>query len=345
MCQIVFMQKESNRPKPGTPEAKRELDALHKLMRRYTAGDDLTAEELHLLDKVAVSDERTSPGKDPETENAGRRILRRVYAAMGRQDGRQPAAVRKFRPVSRLYRYGIAATVLLLVSIGAVIGFRALERTPQPVELTALQEVEEFTLPDGTRIYLNRGSKLSYDDRTFNDERREIRLSGEAFFEVAKNPAKPFIVYGGQTQTTVLGTSFNVKAYPGVRDNVISVRDGCVKVENVQHRVLAVLTRNRQITWDTASQTARLDSIDWQRAAGWKDGRMLVLNHAGLDEIKLKMEQCYGVSMTIDRITDGHVSFYGSYPLDDGGETLLKELSCIYGIHSKRQDNRIELYR
>lgn len=72
---------------------------------------------------------------------------------------------------------------------------------------------------------------------------------------------------------------------------------------------------------------------------------MLVLNHAGLDEIKLKMEQCYGVSMTIDRITDGQVSFYGSYPLDDGGAALLKELSCIYGIHSKRQDNRIELYR
>ena len=339
------MEKESKQPKLGTPEAKRELDALHKLMRRYTAGGDLTVEELHLLDKVAVSNERTSPGKEPETKNAGRRILRRVYAATVPHDGRQTAAVRKIRPVSRLYRYGAVATFLLLVGVSAVIGFRALERTPQLVELAALQEVEEFTLPDGSRIYLNRGSKLTYDDRTFNDERREIRLSGEAFFEVAKNPAKPFIVYGGQTQTTVRGTSFNVKAYPGVRENVISVRDGRVEVKNAEHEVLAVLTRNRQITWDTATQTARQDSIAWQRAAGWKDGRMLVLNHAGLDEIKLKMEQCYGVSMTIDRITDGQVSFYGSYPLDDGGAALLKELSCIYGIHSKGQDNRIELYR
>ena len=233
------MEKESKQPKLGTPEAKRELDALHKLMRRYTAGGDLTAEELHLLDKVAVSDERTSPGKEPETKNAGRRILRRVYAATVPHDGRQTAAVRKIRPVSRLYRYGVVATFLLLVGVSAVIGFRALERTPQLVELAALQEVEEFTLPDGSRIYLNRGSKLTYDDRTFNDERREIRLSGEAFFEVAKNPAKPFIVYGGQTQTTVRGTSFNVKVYPGVRENVISVRDGRVEVKNAEHEVLA----------------------------------------------------------------------------------------------------------
>lgn len=185
------MEKESKQPKLGTPEAKRELDALHKLMRRYTAGGDLTAEELHLLDKVAVSDERTSPGKEPETKNAGRRILRRVYAATVPHDGRQTAAVRKIRPVSRLYRYGVVATFLLLVGVSAVIGFRALERTPQLVELAALQEVEEFTLPDGSRIYLNRGSKLTYDDRTFNDERREIRLSGEAFFEVAKTPRSP----------------------------------------------------------------------------------------------------------------------------------------------------------
>lgn len=84
------MEKESKQPKLGTPEAKRELDALHKLMRRYTAGGDLTVEELHLLDKVAVSDERTSPGKEPETKNAGRRILRRVYAATVPHDGDRP---------------------------------------------------------------------------------------------------------------------------------------------------------------------------------------------------------------------------------------------------------------
>lgn len=328
-----------------TSAARRELDALHRLMRRYTAGDDLTAEELHLLDKAVISGERTTPGEESETKNAGKRILRRVYAATVSHDGRPTAPVRKIRPVSRLCRYGIAATFLLLVGIGAVTGYRALERTPQLVELAALQDVEKFTLPDGSRIYLNRGSRLTYDEGTFNDERREISLSGEAFFEVAKNPSKPFIVYGGQTQTTVRGTSFNVKAYPGVRENVISVRDGRVEVKNAGHGVLAVLTRNRQITWDTATQTARQDTIDWQCAAGWKDGRRLVLNHAGLDEIKLRMEQCYGVSMDTGRITDLRISFYGSYPLDDGGAALLEELSCIYGIRSKRQGDRIELYR
>lgn len=73
---------------------------------------------------------KDKPGKEPETKNAGRRILRRVYAATVPHDGRQTAAVRKIRPVSRLYRYGAVATFLLLVGVSAVIGFRALERTP-----------------------------------------------------------------------------------------------------------------------------------------------------------------------------------------------------------------------
>jgi len=90
------------------------------------------------------------------------------------------------------------------------------------------------TLPDGTVVQLNAGSRLEITEATFNRQKREVWLSGEAFFEVAKNPEKPFIIHTGTMQTTVRGTSFNVKAYGELGENVVSVRNG--RVEIVENR-------------------------------------------------------------------------------------------------------------
>lgn len=88
----------------------------------------------------------------------------------------------------------------------------------------------KITLPDGTIVSLNAGSKLDYNPSLFNRELREIYLSGEAFFEVVKNTKKPFIVHTENMLVTVLGTSFNLKSYPGENQSEASLIKGSIEV-------------------------------------------------------------------------------------------------------------------
>jgi transmembrane sensor len=88
----------------------------------------------------------------------------------------------------------------------------------------------KLTLPDGTQVWLNAGSRIEYNDAVFNKTQREVTLTGEAFFDVTKNPQKPFIVHSGNMQLKVLGTAFNVKAYPGEKNMETSLLRGLVEV-------------------------------------------------------------------------------------------------------------------
>ncbi|WP_277236449.1 FecR family protein [Hymenobacter sp. YC55] len=92
------------------------------------------------------------------------------------------------------------------------------------------QQVQTFTLPDSSVITLHPGSRLRYQ-AAFTGPRREVHLQGEAFFKVHKNPAQPFLVFTKQVVTTVLGTSFRVKAYTGSSEASVAVREGKVAVQ------------------------------------------------------------------------------------------------------------------
>lgn len=91
------------------------------------------------------------------------------------------------------------------------------------------KQVQSFTLTDSSRISLYPGSSIQYQVN-LTGPRREVKLKGEAFFQVAKNPTRPFLVYTDQLVTTVLGTSFHVKAYVG-RPNEVAVHEGRVSVQ------------------------------------------------------------------------------------------------------------------
>ncbi|MBO9153381.1 FecR domain-containing protein [Chitinophaga sp. GCM10012297] len=102
-----------------------------------------------------------------------------------------------------------AAAVVIVAAAGLV--FTLVQRGKETV-LVADADKKTFTLPDGSRVYLNRNSQVSYN-AGFGDDNRTVKLKGEAFFDVAADAANPFIVAAGASQTKVLGTSFVIKAY------------------------------------------------------------------------------------------------------------------------------------
>ena len=199
-------------------------------------------------------------------------------------------------------------------------------------------------LPDGSVVTLNAGSRLELAEALYNKEKREVWLSGEAFFEVAPDPHKPFIVHAGALQTRVHGTSFNVKAYPSLEEQVVTVRDGKVEVSQGRHS-LALLTADRQVCYDTVSGKAEVSEVDGEGAAGWLYGN-LVLNGATPQELQLRFEQWYGMRLRLEggALAGRHV--LGYFAPGHTAPQVLDALCAIYPIHYRidKENKEITIY-
>jgi ferric-dicitrate binding protein FerR (iron transport regulator) len=137
---------------------------------------------------------------------------------------------------------------LVAASLAAVIGLGAallLKSRPSGTEIAAttssqqsgLSEIStrygsksKVTLPDGTMVWLNSGSNFTYDNNHFGETGREVTLSGEAFFKVAKDPGHPFVIHAGKIDIRVLGTSFDVKSYPEDATTTATLIQGSIEV-------------------------------------------------------------------------------------------------------------------
>jgi len=138
-----------------------------------------------------------------------------------------------------------AASFLLLISIGFGTYYSKLFTT-QPLAATIQvsgDQQQTLVLPDGTHVKLNGGSQLSYSSDFAECKIRQVTLSGEAFFEVAKNPEKPFVIDAGQSEVKVLGTIFNVKARQG-NNAVVAVQEGKVSFRGKEQTEGIILVAN-----------------------------------------------------------------------------------------------------
>ncbi len=165
----------------------------------------------------------------------------------------------------RKQSFQLAATLLLL--IGAIWLYKTYQtaKTVQPIRESRLAVkpglINRFILlSDGTKVVLHGHSQLQVDP-DFNKKQRTVHLTGEAYFDVAHQAHSPFVIYTGQIKTTVLGTAFNIKAWPQQKDITVSVARGKVKVEG-PNKVLALLTSDKQFTYNTENATSNEKLIE-----------------------------------------------------------------------------------
>ncbi|NJK93574.1 MAG: FecR family protein [Bacteroidales bacterium] len=131
------------------------------------------------------------------------------------------------------YSVKVAAALLMLVATGAVIFYQFKVRSSNNQIITVestLGSRSITVLPDGTKVWLNSGSKLTYNGN-YNEDNREVRLVGEAYFNVVTNPSRPFVVKTEKLNIKAVGTIFNVKAYPEDKEVVTTLVKGKVFVE------------------------------------------------------------------------------------------------------------------
>ena len=152
---------------------------------------------------------------------------------------------------------GAAAIVLLCVA-----GWQAYEQL-RPVEMmtvTAQAETRTVVLPDRTEVILNRYSTLTYPKDFRREARREVSLQGGAYFEVAKDPSHPFVVEAGEVQVEVLGTHFNVEAYPRDREVRTTLLEGSVAVSLPSRSQRLVLAPNERAVYHKSSGSLTQES-------------------------------------------------------------------------------------
>ncbi len=151
-------------------------------------------------------------------------------------------------------------------------------------------------LPDGSVAWLNGASVISHAPH-FNDSVRLVIIQGEAFFEVAKDTLKPFVVKSGHLNTIAIGTSFNINAYPDQDLIKVSLMTGRVKIENENLPIhQTILEPGYEIIYNRKTEHVNERKFKPEEVIGWKDGK-LVFKSATYDEFIGKLSKWYGVDI------------------------------------------------
>jgi ferric-dicitrate binding protein FerR (iron transport regulator) len=186
------------------------------------------------------------------------------------------------------------------------------------------------TLSDGTRVFMNSASALEYP-ATFGGESREVALEGEAFFEVARDEARPFVVRAGQTRAVVLGTSFNLFAYEDEPVHKATLVSGRLAIYPAGTAAGTVLRPGIQAAWRPGDDRVETREVDLAASAAWKDG-IIMLDEDALDVVTRMLARWYDVSVFFDEENTRHQhTFTGKIDRNLDLESVLRTLTRLGG--------------
>jgi transmembrane sensor len=229
-----------------------------------------------------------------------------------------PYANRNTKSTSKiLYRLAavfvgaLAVAAFLLINIKEKITDSAVAESSLIIkEINKGQKMRIF-LPDGSIVFLNSASKLTYPEK-FTGNEREVQLSGEAFFEVAGDPASPFIVKTDGLTTKVYGTSFNVSSYPDAEVISVSLVSGKVMVSRDGSSEIIPLKPGESAELNKRTGTMVREQFDYKKTVLWKDG-IIYFWDSSIHDVIEKLEQWYGVAIHVNKIPESLKPIRGSF--------------------------------
>ena len=197
-----------------------------------------------------------------------------------------------------------------------------------------------LTLSDGTKVYLNSMTSLKYPVQ-FGPGKREVELVGEAYFEVVKNAAKPFVVNTNEMKVEVLGTSFNVNAYEDSKNTVTTLVEGRVKLSHSLNLAEEqILNPNEQGVMDNLSGKIVLSNVDVSNYISWKDGQ-LVFYDMPLEEIMTQLTRWYSAKVFYMNPEVKSMRFSGSLDKYDEIEKFIDIIEATQNVNVRINNNTI----
>lgn len=273
---------------------------FNNLVARFLSGE-LDPEELSVFQEETERD----PAKQKLLEE-----YRRIWDSAGHASGAEsydldrewalmkgelPGFESKVRSLA-YYSYRIAAVLVL----GLLLTFSWIyvSRNTGLEKVVAENEPIGLTLEDGTRVIMNRHTRLRYS-KTFNQEERKIFLSGEAFFDVTREPTRPFVIETGDALVKVLGTSFNVNAYKGNPIVEITVESGMVALSPKDDQEnLIVMKAGSGGIYDRSQKELKLIPTSDPNTISWKT-RELFFEQTSLQEVAELVNKVYDTHVVI----------------------------------------------
>ena len=303
------------------------------IIAKYLACEELSEEEKVILEKIKSDDEKTDlfynlKKFDPDH-------------AWGKIDSHLSQDKKRIITLPRLLR--IAAVVLIVIATGLLVWQAATPKLKTEEFATSQNDITnpEIILPDGTKVKLNHGSKLTYPEQ-FTGTTREVSLSGEAFFNVTHNAEKPFIIKINGASVKVLGTSFNVFAYSNKPIVEVIVKTGRVELNDdvksgSSNANKVVLLPGEKGTLDKQKGILSKESSFDTNNLAWMTHE-IKFKYTSLNEVFSTMEHTFNIRIVADKNVDRNLQLNATFNHQDP-DYIMNVVAMTLNLHLKKEGN------
>lgn len=327
----------------------KERDKLRKTLHRYVKGTylqedvdfliecshdpDLQKEIEAFMDQtwLQTSDTATTPE------------MEQIYSLQAKDLFHDISTKPRKISIRSIFKY---AAIVTLLSLSVVLAYSIKQKSDlNNIIYTELQieygQTQKITLPDGTSVMLNAGSKIKYPNKFITDSRL-IELDGEGFFQVTKNPDKPFIIkLSNDLSIKVLGTSFNVKGYAEDESMVVTVKSGLVQVD-IPDATLK-LRADEQLNYNNINKEHHKQQENSQRAIAWINGR-LYFNQTSIADVAQELKRTYNKKIELDKNSTFDDHIYGEHE-NQSLESVLRSIYYSTNIKYRKEGETIIMYK
>ena len=178
------------------------------------------------------------------------------------------------------------------------------------VLLAAEGSIGKYTLPDGTRLWLNGGSTLTYNSDFDDSAERRVSIDGEAYFEVTRNPRRPFIVEMESMDVKVLGTSFSTRSYPYSGAEDVILLSGKVELNSPLLPDALIMRPDQKVTLDRIARQAVVESANARAYCRWIEP-VTTFDNEPLGDILILLSRRYGLDISVNdsaQVDTSHVN-------------------------------------
>ena len=317
-------------------------EQIRELLARYIKGE-CTDEEVALLERWYDRITREKESVRLISLADEERLVMELWKTIENTEEQEKHLRRR-----KIFRYAAVWAGVVVMSGGILIQWnRRLQKASQRMQpdfttiSTGYQQVRKVLLPDSSIIWLNSATHLSYHSDFVRN--REVRLSGEAFFQVAPDVDHPFVVKAGATFTKVFGTAFNVSAYPEAGQLRVSLQSGKVGVayDGKEGKAERVLVPGQLLIYDKEMRAGQIMQQSPGEMDVWTAGRLLFYE-TPLKEALAQVEARYGVHIVYDRPLKNQTitARFENTAL----EKVLEHLSFGWDLHFARKGDSLHVW-
>ena len=304
------------------------------ILKKYEEG---TATQKEIESVESFFDEMQKGGKNPADFKYNLSLKNKIYKR-----------IEKNKKPKIIWRWAIAASIIFLLGFNfyslsnnkGILFFGNQNKTAQVLKVTHLNEQVKVYLPDGSLVVLNGDSSIEYP-KNFNDTIRLVKLKGEAFFDVTKNPKKPFVIESGKITTKVLGTSFNIRETKNTTEVVVNA--GLVNVTSKQESVF--IKPNQKVIYKKNTNRLYKKEVNAEVTNLWRKEEV-VLEKIKIEELVVELQKLYKIPFVFktDNLKDEY--FYSlKLSKNETLDNLLERINFINEVKLIKNNNMVEIVK